>query len=622
MPRIRRSRSESPDGHVPKNRGSDTSGEVGEPASVRSELKTNASRLKKKIARAENKDGQADKKASRVRRKIKERRTRSVFASESDTNAPQAFHELSVAGADKEVQDSSGSVLTDASHGPNDRINLTGLSDVANDGANQADSQIDFLDFELMEFPAAPTPRGRKNGETHSMSLRSFKPTRLRKTSERGIEVNDKVPRFRKKPFIVDPQNEEFDTNSFRFKKKEGLFPGGTIGEQVEDRERSFRFKKKKDFPQGDVSGQYAEGDAEPSTFRKASAVFANGLQRNAVFEKSKEFQNVISELKSKVQNARTGGETGEQPCHSSPDFSEFRQDNEEDLSSKRFQNVVAEFKSKLQAPRKPDAMSAEGIDSDSGLPWTEALDIDEGRRLRQLRIGKGRRRSANGEGASFEKFLLRRGSPDSNGLFTGDDDEYSSDDRHFSKVKLRLKKRNTSGEDSAVRNGSTPSGSTDNIPGQNVLTENEKLQLELAENEKVLQALENEVQSLQEKLTVSENRLAIESRRIDVLFQSLDRAQEVRYQNIMEMFTENYNMLGTLESQYENVLSTNYNAAQGRIVKMLWLVVDGVFLVVATVVGSVTRYLPYFRPRTVKVGSGSDETDAGIGSGTNSNTP
>ncbi len=301
------------------------------------------------------------------------------------------------------------------------------------------------------------------------------------------------------------------------------------------------------------------------------------GMANRAILEeKKKEFQNVITELKTKIQSPRRGAGGSEvKNLWSTPLFQE-NNDMQHDISGKESNN--------------------------GDKAWLGNNNSEEGGILKPLRIGKVKRRGGSNDAAGFEKFPVRRSFPELHLRSIDDvnnnpDEAFDLTPSHFEKVKRMLKRRGPSEGPNVPIPYSADDLKSDKDTEEPV---NEKLTREICQLQERLVELETEVQLLQEKLDISDKRLLTESSRIDVLFASLDRAQELRYQNLMTVFHENYKMLGTLESQFEHILSANYNTRQattsGRMGKLAWLVVDAICLVLVVIVRFITRLRSYFK--------------------------
>lgn len=126
----------------------------------------------------------------------------------------------------------------------------------------------------------------------------------------------------------------------------------------------------------------------------------------------------------------------------------------------------------------------------------------------------------------------------------------------------------------------------------------------EIARLQRLLSDAENTLREIQEQLYQTESRLATELCRLNMLHASLDQAQELRYQSLMEVFNENYRTLGLVEAQFEHVLSTSFNSRHTTLVdgtaRIGWVAVDVLCVGLAVVVRLLARVRAYFRPADI----------------------
>lgn len=95
----------------------------------------------------------------------------------------------------------------------------------------------------------------------------------------------------------------------------------------------------------------------------------------------------------------------------------------------------------------------------------------------------------------------------------------------------------------------------------------------------KELETASETLAQVQARACKNEAVLNTEMCRLHVLFASLDRAQELRFRSLMQVFSENFETIGLVESKFDIVMSMTEKArrasAGGRIARVLWFTAD-----------------------------------------------
>jgi hypothetical protein len=89
----------------------------------------------------------------------------------------------------------------------------------------------------------------------------------------------------------------------------------------------------------------------------------------------------------------------------------------------------------------------------------------------------------------------------------------------------------------------------------------------------------EEELRALVETSRQSEERFLTEIARFKQILGTVDHAQELRYHSLLDVFTDNFKTMGTVEARFEQLLGVRHRQMQtsgwGRMLQLLWVVVD-----------------------------------------------
>lgn len=101
----------------------------------------------------------------------------------------------------------------------------------------------------------------------------------------------------------------------------------------------------------------------------------------------------------------------------------------------------------------------------------------------------------------------------------------------------------------------------------------------EIEELRKRLAECEEEVEALTKASARNDDLFRAEVERFKRILGTVDQAQELRYHSLLEVFTDNFKTMGTVEARFEQMLGTRHGQMQrsgrGRLLQFLWVIID-----------------------------------------------
>lgn len=102
---------------------------------------------------------------------------------------------------------------------------------------------------------------------------------------------------------------------------------------------------------------------------------------------------------------------------------------------------------------------------------------------------------------------------------------------------------------------------------------------LEIQELRQQLDECELEIQAIVSTAARNEELFRAEIERFESILGTVDQAQELRYHSLLEVFTDNFKTMGTVEARFEQMLGARHGQMQtssrGRLLQFLWVLVD-----------------------------------------------